>query len=318
MINYKEHISYYLKKKKLNIFLVFLTLALVFSVLTKLSTNYTKTIVFTIKPINLPEDKVVASTSQSITITLNTYGFKLVSYYFKTPSITIDFSNLQKNKTHYIWTARQDTPNVISQFDAKIKVTSIMPDTLMFSYGTNTIKQVPVIANKTITFLSGFNLTTPLKIKPDSVKLIGAKALIDTINAVYTEHITIENVNKNINTKVKLKHPNATKNLKLLSTEVSLKGEVEKFTEGLLDIPVLITNIPKTTKIKFYPKTIPVTFSASLNNYKFISPNNFKIECDYSDLKENATYLIPKITEFPSRVKHIKMNVKRVEFILVQ
>ncbi len=319
MTNFKEHISMYFKKKKLNVFLSFLTLALLFSVLTKLSTDYTKTITFAVNAINLPEDKVIVQdSSQVIDITLTTYGFKLISYYFKTPSVDVDFSNLQKNKTHYFWIEKQGLSNVISQFDAKVKIGNITPDTLAFKYDVNLIKKIPVVLNETITFSSGFNLTEKLKLQPDSIKVIGPKALIDTIYEIHTKRLVIEDVNKNIRTKIQLNLPEANDGLSFSDSEVILNGDVEKFTEGTVDVPVIIKNVPKSTKIKLYPKTIPVVFYTSLNNYKSISANSFKIECDFNELKPNVTYLTPKITEKPNRVKNVKLNVKRLEFILVQ
>lgn len=319
MTRFKKHIGSYFKKKKLNVFISFLILALLFSVLTKLSTNYTKTITFAVNAINVPEDKVIVSdSSQVINITLTTYGFKLISYYFKTPSVNIDFSNLQKNKNHYFWVEKQGVSNIISQFDAKVKINNVTPDSLIFQYGVNLIKKLPVVLNETITFSSGFNLTEKLKIQPDSIKVIGPKALIDTMRVLYTKRLVIKDVNKNIATKVKLKLSNINGALSFSDTEVMLNGIVEKFTEGTVDVPVVITNIPKDTQIKFYPKTIPVVFYTSLNNYKSVSASSFKIECDFNELIANGTYLVPKITQQSSRVKNVKLNVKRVEFILIQ
>lgn len=319
MTSFKNKIKAYFRKKKLNVFATFVILALLFSVLTKLSNNYTKTIVFNINTVNVPEDEVIViDSSQVIDITLATYGFKLIKYYFKTPTIDIDFSNLQKNKTEYLWVEKQKKSNIISQFDAKIKIENIAPDTIAFQYGINAIKTVPIILNSQINYSTGFDLSENLKIKPDSVKIIGPLAIIDTISKIETENIIFKDVKKDISKTVQLKLPASNNDLSFSISEINLKGKVEKFTEGSVEVPVIVKNIPDSIQIKYYPKTIPVLYYTSLNNYKSITSNSFVVECDFKELNTKSTYLTPKIMRQPDKVKNVKLNVKRIEFILIQ
>ena len=51
------------KTRKFNVFLFFLLLALIDSMLSKLTSNYTKTIVFAVKLVDVPSDQVVLDQS---------------------------------------------------------------------------------------------------------------------------------------------------------------------------------------------------------------------------------------------------------------
>ena len=318
-MTFKNKIASSFKSKRVNVFALFLVLALLFSVLTKLSKDYTQTIVFNIEAVNIPEDKVIIKDStHAIHITLTTYGFRLMKYYFSKPSIEVNFQNLDKNKTHYFWTEKRELPNVVSQLDPSIKIESVNPDTIVFRYDVNNIKKIPVVLDAEINFSSGFDLIESYKLEPDSIKVIGPKVLTDSITEVVTKHLKLDDINSNISASVQLKLPKDLQEIKFSQNQVIVSAVVEKFTEGSIDVPVNIINIPDNIKIKFYPKTVSVVYYTSLSNFKTISSSSFIIECDYNALNVQDTYLIPKIVQQPDRVKNVRLVEKRIEFILLQ
>ena len=315
----KNLIASFFKSKRVNVFILFFSLALLFSILSKLSSDYTKTLTFKIKPINVPEEEVIISdTLHKLDITLESYGFKFITYFFKAPELKVDFSDLEKDKVSYRWIERKQLSSIVDQFDSKIKIKAINPDTIFFKYDKNYIKKVPVFINETIDFAPGFDVTDEFKIKPDSVKLIGAKTILDTINEVLTEPFTLEEVNKSILQTVTLNIPESFKNIKLSDTKVTVSAEVEKFTEGSLDVPVRIVNVPEDTRINHYPKTVTILFYTSLSNYKNINESQFIVECNYLDINDNSSFLTPKIVKQPKHIKNVRLETKKIEFILSQ
>jgi len=306
------------RSKKVNTFVLFLLLALLFSVLTKLSKDYTQTIAFNIERINIPEDKLIVSDSSHVlNITLTTYGFKLIKYYFTQPTILIDFENLENNNTHYFWTEKQEFSNVLSQFEPNVIIKSIIPDTIAFRYDVNYVKKVPVIFEYDINFSSGFDVVSDYKIEPDSVKVIGPKILTDSISEIVTKKIIMEDVNANLLISVELKLPHNS-DLNFSQNQVQISAEVERFTEGSINVPINIINVPDDIKLKFYPKEVSVIYYTSLSNFKTISSSSFIVECDYNDLNDVETHLIPKIVQQPETVSNVRLNEKRIEFILIQ
>jgi len=314
----KKKLKANFKSIKVNVFVLFLILALLFSVLTKLSKDYTQTIAFNIKAINVPEGKVlVKDSSHVLHITLTTYGFGLIKYYFSTPSIEVNFQNLDKNELNYFWVKNRELPNVVSQFDANIKIESINPDTLLFRYDVNNIKKIPIVLNSDIKFSSGFDLVEHYNLNPDSIKVIGPKVLIDTITHVVTKKLKLDEVNSNILSTVQLEIPKGLRDVKYSKNQVIVSAHVEKFTEGSINVPVNVINIPDNIKINYYPKMVSVQYYTSLSNFKTISSSSFIVECDYSELDDQGTYLIPKIVQQPIKVKNAKLFEKRIEFILL-
>ncbi|TJY36074.1 CdaR family protein [Pontimicrobium aquaticum] len=314
---FKQNIISHIKSKRLNVFFLFLILAFLFSVLSKLSQRYTHSFVFTINKINVPENHVILSDSNTtMNIVLNTYGFKHIKYYFKQPTIDIDFSLLDKTGTHYKWIESNGLPNIINQFDTNIRVENITPDTIAFRYDVNAIKKVPVKLLSNIKYSTGYDVINSYKLEPDSVKIIGPKIMIDSITQIQTKNVKLENVNTSFSEIIELDIPNSN-NLMVSKSTVKVSGTVEKFTEGTLNVPVNIINVPEHIKINFYPKSVPLVFYTSLSNFNNISTNNFIVQCDFNTIKNN-THLIPEIIKQPDNIKYAKLNVKQIEFVIIK
>lgn len=309
----------YLKTKRLNVFFLFLALAFLFSVLSKLSNTYTRTFKFSIIPMNVPEDHVVVSDSTLfMEITLTTHGFKHAKYYLTSQSILIDFARLNKNKTHYSWIEINDIPEIRKQFDADVKVESVTPDTITFRYDLNAVKRVPVELRSDMKFSPGFDLSEPFVLDPDTIKIVGPKVKIDSITKLVTQELVLEDVNSDVLKKIDIDQSNIGGNITLSSNSINVTGKVEKFTEGTLEVPITVSNAPENVNVNFYPKTVSVTFYTSLSKYNSVTPSSFIVECDYNTLISGNTFMVPKIVKYPNYVKSVKLNVKQVEFVLTQ
>ena len=62
-----------------------------------------------------------------------------------------------------------------------------------------------------------------------------------------------------------------------------------------------------------------MSYEVSLNDYKFIKPAGFKIECDYLEIEaSNASYFTPKFIKTPENVKRIKMKQDKIEYVIIE
>ena len=107
--------------------------------------------------------------------------------------------------------------------------------------------------------------------------------------------------------------------VKLSHSDVITKIEVDKFTEGTVEVPVLIKNIPQDVSINYFPKHISVTYYLPLSDYGKFQASNFKIECDYKDtLNSDFTFMIAELVKIPKSVKKARLSSDKVEFIFLK
>ncbi len=307
------------KSGKLNVFLIFLRLSVVFLVLTKLSKDYTQKVDFNLKAINVPEDQVILEDSTSlIQVTLRTYGFKFLKYVFNKPRLTIDVKQLTSDGQTYLWTKENGLAAIVAQFDTNVEIEAIEPDSLRLKYTVNAVKTVPVKLRSQISYSSGYNVIDSLVYVPDSIKIIGPKIILDTIYGMTSEELILENVDRTINTKVQLVLPESEPKLDFSQTEVNVSATVERFTEGSVRVPVILRNVPEGLSVNYYPKEINVIYYTSLSNFKTISSNSFIVACDFSYVKDGHSFLTPQITKMPEGIKGVRLSTDKIEYIITQ
>jgi len=316
----KSKIESFVKSKKINVFLLFLFLSFMILVLTKLSRNYTNTITFSINKINIPEEHIVLNdTNQKLNITIKTYGFKLLKYYFKQPTIDIDFLiDVDKYDTVYTWNKSKGYSKLNSQFDKNVELVNINPNTLSFRYDVNSIKMVPIKLSADIKFSPGYDLLGTYILQPDSIRVIGPKILVSEIDVIETDTIKFNQIKSDILETVFLKLPNTNQDIKFSNNKVLVKGAVVKYTEGVLNIPVIVKNVPNSIKIKYFPKVVGVSYYTSLVDFNSITEKDFKVECDFSTITSDNFFLAPEITQKPEAVKNVRIKQKRIEFIITE
>ncbi len=306
-----------IKSKRINVFLLFLALSFMFLLLTKLNKDYTKTITFAIRPINAVENHVILKdTTHKFDITLSTYGFKFLKYYLATPEVTVDLNDLENVDNRYTWTNSAGLAHLNSQFSENVKILAVNPESVIFRYDVSGIKMVLVQLNSEVNFAPGYDMLNGFKVNPDSIKVIGPKILLDSIKIIQTEIISLSEINSDINRQLSVILPDSSQNVVYSHKKVNINAQVEKFTEGTVEVPVDLVNIPSDITVNYFPKTINVMYYTSLSNFKEVKNSDFIIECDFNNLNDESTYLEPKLIKSPDNIKNVKLSQKHIEFVI--
>ncbi|GAA4885549.1 hypothetical protein GCM10023311_05350 [Flaviramulus aquimarinus] len=314
----KSEILTSIKNKRINVFLLFLLFAFIILLFTKLSKTYTNTLAFDIEKLNVPQENIIINDSVKLNITLKTHGFKWLNYYISKPKIKIDFSkDVYKKEDVFVWNKSKAYLNN-TQFDKQVELLNLSPDTLMFRYGVNLVKKVPIKLNASLSFIQGYDMSNTLTSVPDSVNVIGPNIIVSKIDFIETEPVVLSDIRAHVSETVKLKLPENNSDLKLSSSEVILEATVEKFTEGTLKVPINIVNTPKEITLKYFPKEVSVSYYVSLSNFKSITSKDFKVICDYAKTNENQSFLAPELAKTPDIVKNAKISQQRIEFIITK
>ena len=300
---------------KTNVFLVFLGLAIITSFTSKLVSTYEKNIDFTVLPSDLPNDKVLTDqSSEKISLKLKGYGFNFARYYFRNPELKFPVNEMKTNKSSYIWTKEKNLFS-LERFVSPLTLLNISEDSLVFYFDKYTTKLIPVKVLAEIKYTAGYGNFGPLKLRPDSVKVIGPSNTIQTINSVETELISIENVNNDLRGKIKLKLDDL-KNTIIENTEVEYFLNVDQYTEETVDVNINVVSNFNKSSFNFFPKTVKVKFLVSVDNYVKINPIDFKIECYIDDLIKNDYSL--EVVKKPDFIKNISLSTNKIQLIMLE
>ena len=306
------------KTRKFNVFVFFVLLALIYSMFSKLTSNYTKTIVFVVKPVDVPSDQVVLDQSiDSIGLELEAYGYNLAKYYIDQPIIEISLNDLNKVKSKYQWTKQRNFSDLQSKFNKSIRLVSSSVDQIEFIIEQYESKKVPVELKLELDYKSGFDSFNEYKLSKDSIMITGPNSLIDTINMIQTHKLVLNQIDSEINTKIRIK-PSENKNITHSDTELDFQLKVEKFTEESIKVPVTIVNIDDNMKINYYPKVVSVLYRVSIREYKSVNPMDFRVECDLNTINRGNSVLISSITKKPSNVRKCRIENNQIQYVIIE
>ena len=313
----QSKIDYLKNNKKLRIFLLFLSLAILFWMLIKLSKNYIADVEFNLTYTEIPKNKLLQNEpSKKIKLTLNTIGYKLLKYSVKTRSINFNLTDLKRKEGSIYYSLTESKLNYLqAQLSADTKVLKVEPDTLFFDLGVKKSKKVPIVSDANLQFKPGYNLVKKHILYPDLVTVSGPTKFVDSINEIKTEKLDLVDIFSPFEQELKLIVP--YKEIALSSEVTVIKGQVEKITEGSFQISYRVINLPKNYFISTFPKELKIVYQVALTDYNKISENSFEVICDYKETEDNnLDYLIPKIIEKPEILFDVKVIPNKIEFLI--
>ena len=311
----KPKILSILKKSNLKRFSLFIAIAFVFLIFSKLSNDYKHSIQLELSLNNI-EDEVIVELDSSHTIELivEAKGFALIPYLFNNlKTINLDAkADIKTTANQYIFNVKDSKFFIEEQLGSPYKIRSMKPDVIEIPYAKRAYKFIPIILNKNVEYATGFDVIGHYKLNVDSVKIVGPSNKIDTIRTINTETLTLTNVNSSINETIAI---NAIKDIEIFPMQITVNAEVKRFTEGVIEVPVTLKEKPKHIDINYFPKTVMVSYYVDLERYDSISSKDFVVECNFKDIKDVQTFFVPKVTKKPDFVKRVHIKQKRIDFI---
>ncbi len=299
---------------KLNVFVIFLILAISSSLVGKLTSTYDKDILFKLVLTDLPKDKVIYDKSHdSVMLKVRGYGFNLAKYYFEIPSLNISVKKLKETNNTFLWNQKENFNDTKLSFDSSIELLNISEDSLLFFYDQYISQNKKIKPNVSIEYKSGYDSFKSFSTTNDYVTILGPKDILDKIDYIDTELVRLNNVDSDIKIDLNLLKP-PYENLKFDFSSVEYELEVDQYTEEVISIPVtILTNTD--LKYNFYPKELSVKYFISVENYKKTTPIDFRIECIFD---KNESTLVPKLTKKPDFIKNSRLSSNQVQLIILE
>ena len=288
-------------------------------VLITMSKEYVTTTEVPIAYINIPQNLLLQKQpKKTIEITVKASGFKISMLNLRKKVIDIELNTLSKKNTNtYYVLTRNYFSKIKNQLADGVTLQQIEIDTLFLSLGSLQSKKLVVVPNYKINYHIGYDLSEAIAISPDSILVSGPKNQIEQLQEIQLEPFELSNVKENFSKEIHIAKPKKLSNLRFETEIVTLKGKVEKFTEGTINVDFEIINVPKDFDITTLVKSISLTFIVSLSDFNKVNEDSFKVECDYNiSLTNNLNYLVPKIVRKPSFVKSIKFVPSKIDYLI--
>ncbi|MDP6922141.1 MAG: CdaR family protein [Lutibacter sp.] len=319
--DHKNASTTFLSNRKLKVFLFFLLLTTFIWFLVELSQSYNTKATFRIRFKDIPDKLFFEdNTPQRLDIVIKAPGFSLLTYKWSTKEISLSLRELQQNATGYYLLPNYQNTSLSAQLTGGTEVIRMLKDTLYVGLGKNKTQKLPVHLLLDLQFKLGYNLVEKLRLSPDSIVVKGPEKQLDSMLEIATQSLQLEEVYQDIDIRLPLVLPGAEKNVVTSAKEVRVTAQVEKFTEGVLALPVSIVNVPEGVAITPFPKEIKVVYRTGLSNFNKITPNSVRVVFDYKQYQKDTLlhYLSPSVVQQSEYISSIKIIPDRVEFLIQQ
>lgn len=304
------------KKASAKTFSFFLIFSAVVWVLVQFSKTYTQLIEIPVNYINAPLDKSISDERPDhVDLQLQDNGFSI--YYFKifNPKLDIDLSKARETNDKLVYTLQNHLSEIEQQLNVDFENSLIVQEEIVVPFQFKKEKMLKVEPRIEVSYAVGFSAVNPVELRPDSVKVSGPEQIIDSIETVHTESIRLNKVNQDLNGSVKID----TTGLGVLSfyeNSVKYFQKVEKFTEGSAEIPVEVINVPEDLNLAYFPKSVIVYYQVNLKQFESVSAADFRVVCNYKDVKKGDDYMIAQIVEKPDFINSVRLNERRIQFVI--
>jgi len=304
-------------KKIPKTFISFLVASFLIWFLITFSKEYTTVITYAVDYKNIPQNKLLQETPiNNIDITVKASGFKILRSKFKNKKIQLEASKLKrKGHSKFYFLTKSQVTKIQKQLLFGVELKEILQDTIYLNLGVLTSKRVAIKPNLEINYHVGYDLLNEIKISPDSIVISGPEAQVKKIDYLELSELKLNDVKSNFLEEVSVLKLN--NNFKYSTQKITISGNVDKFTEGKLQIPFTTKNLPKNINLTTLSEKVEVIFVVALSNFSKISEASFKVECDYLiSEKNNLGYLIPKVILEPVFIKSVKIIPKKIDFLI--
>jgi YbbR domain-containing protein len=285
-----------------------------------LNRNYSTTIKFPVKYLNLPKDKFIYSPLPKVCeAEVKASGMKLLLSYFKPIDevLVIDYQTQKK-----VFGSNGSTEKLIISpqmlsfaFNTKLEILKLKPDTIFIEYKKLYSKMVPIKHNIKTKFKDNFNIVGSIQIKPSHILITGDTASINHIDFIETEDLLIQNLEAGFSEPIKLKERTDQWHSNYSVNEVTASAEVDRFTEKELELEVQAKNIPNGYDVNILPKKIKIKFSVAYKDFDFIKADFFKVSVDFKNQMNTTVETLLDLENKPGNIYNVRLLPEKVKFL---
>ncbi len=285
-----------------------------------LNRNYTTTLKFPVKYLNLPKDKFIFSPlPKTCEAEVKASGIKLLLSYFRPIDevLVIDYKTQKKSinasgKTEKLILS----PQMLSfAFNTKLEVIRLKPDTIYIEYKKLYSKMVPIVHKVNMKFKQNYNLVGDIQLKPSHILITGDTAALHHIQYVETEDRTYTNLSADFSEPIQLKERLDQWRCNYALNEVLISAEVDRFTEKELELPIDALNVPIGYEVQLLPQLVKVNFSVAYKDFESIQAGLFKVVVDFRNRLDNSDVTLLTLENKPGNIYHLKLKPERVKYL---
>jgi hypothetical protein len=283
-----------------------------------LNTVYTYTLKLPVAFKNMPlNKKPLMELPEALYADVNASGLKLTLILLSTPypTLEIDFNKLKTTNRNqsYILSASQLNFKKILRFETQ--VLNVSPDTLYFSEKTGYQKIVPVKVPLFLKCREGFGFKKPV-ISPNFITIWGDTSVISSIDTIYTQPLTLNELSQNVNSNITFIRPDPEVYTSVNSAHIYI--EVRRLIEHVISLPLNDVNPAQRQQVNIYPAQVQVRFTSLEDAFSENDTALFRAKIDSRKINRRTKKCAVFLSTVPSNVTIMNIEPPEVEILILK
>jgi YbbR domain-containing protein len=302
--------------QKYLVFLSFLTLTVVFLLMSKLAQDYDTVLKMSPKLKSSFSGIYSDAADNTLYIQIRAPGFFILSKKFsENSSFSIDVKDLpESNRTELKIATINLKDKIRDDFDKSVQILSIEPDTIYFNISEHITKKVPVRGDFNLSFKNEFRQYAPTQFFPDSVTISGSREHVAKVKSIALSSKKYRYIDKTVED---ISNISAGQDVYVNPSKIRYKIPVERCTEGTASVVVRAVNVPEGNKLVLLPSKVNIKYLVPLKDYSSVSADDFFAKVDFADTKTSLNrHIKVKIVRHPASVFDVKVEPAFVEFLI--
>jgi len=305
-----------IKRGPFKTFLFFLGFSTVIWIFVQFSKEYTEAVELPISYVNVPKDKILSPENpKKLDLRVKENGLHIALTKIFPKVLYIDVSDSKMEDGKLIYNLGDQKAALLSQLNLDYDKAEFLKKSLNITYQQRAVKTIPVRSNLELDFAVGYSALEDVKFQPDSVKVSGPASILDTLDGVNTSVLRIKNISNDLKGSVRLDTAKLDA-LTFYQSKIQYSLRTDKFTEGKVQVPIDLINVPEGMNVVIFPKELTVIYQVSLNKFSSVKKEDFKVVADFKHAVNSDGYLLAQVVEQPQQVNNVRLNETKIQFVI--
>ena len=306
-------------KRIIGFFLVVVVVASLWFI-SKYKDVYKEEVIFNVSFINVPNSLTLDDSSKqlNVPVEISATGFTLIWEKIFGHRVELGFkeNTFSRNDTLYFNPTRS-IKNIKRSNTLSYEILSADDLDIPIEFKRFKSKKVPVINKVALDYTLNYLAVKEPYFQIDSVTITGNDV---RVNALQELVITRDSklLIKDSLTTLEIDLKEIDRELDFEPPILSLRVEATQMTEGKINIPVRLLNVPVDQQVKLIPDNVQVVYSTAVANFNQIKAQDISVFINYELIEQLNIAVIPEIEISNDKIISYRINPKQVQVLTIK
>jgi hypothetical protein len=306
-------------KRIIGFFLVVVVVASLWFI-SKYKDVYKEEVTFNISFINVPHNLTLDATSKqlNVPVEISATGFTLIWEKIFGHQVKLDFkeNTFSRNDTLY-FNLTKSVKKIKRSNTLSYEILSADDLDIPIEFKRFKSKKVPVVNKVALDYTLNYLAVKEPYFQVDSVTITGNDV---KVNALQELVITRDSklLIKDSLTTLEIDLKEIDRELNFEPPTLNLRVEATQMTEGKINIPVRLLNVPSNLQVKLIPDNVQVVYSTAVTNFNEIKAQDISVFINYDLIEQLNIAVIPAIEISNDKIISYRINPKQIQVLTIK